>query len=406
MKIRIIYFSVFLILLSACSKDWLEIKPIARMTQDEYKNSSFADTSVLSPENAQASLDGAYIPYAYQSPWGASFWVGLNCLAGDANVGGGAAGDRPEFEELNHYTVNASSLAPQFIWQKLYKCVNAVNLLMRDAKGVNDPKLDPILAEAQVLRAFYFFDLIRFFGDIPYVRTEVSEDIPTGRTDWHTILDDQIQTVNENVGLLVDKNADGKFNQAAAYTLLGKMNMWKGDYQAAADALSKVVSNPRFGLLDNYEDVFNYADQFNKEVIFTIPYDGSLGYDFGGWTKTSNIDVKLCGIRSLAWNGDPNEQILDGWGFIKPRPDIVDAFIAANDKVRLNANIFIADQAKDNDMFTLKFYQIATWSDDYGYEGYFRKKYSDYAAIPHSGDGCGMNEIVYRYSDVLLLMVV
>jgi hypothetical protein len=81
--------------------------------------------------------------------------------------------------------------------------------------------------------------------------------------------------------------------------------------------------------------------------------------------------------------------------------------------VRLNENIWFADETLTDyaDYFTEKLYDrsqrtggvLSYAGDTYGYEGFFRKKYTNYEGYERAGDWVKATFLIYRYSDVLLL---
>jgi len=395
---------IIAVIIASCGKDWLEIEPIAKYTTEEYTNDPDLKGE-FDIEKARSAMDGAYMPLGYQQPWGMCTWTSLNSLTSNANCGGGSAGDRKEFEELDNYKLTSSSLAPLHMWQKLYRGIQATNLVLADAQLYDSPELRIIKSEARTLRAYYYFDLVRFFGDVPYV-TDL--EVNAERIPADEILNDLSKELEENVPNLKDKSADGKINLAAGYTLLGKIYLWQENFIDAAKCFAKVISNTKFELKDDYESIFNYENELNNEIIFNIPYDGSLGFSWDGWSRTSNMEIKLAGIRSLSFFDDDDPlNMVDGWGFIKPTPDIVDAYIAEDDMVRLNANIWFADKtgkAKYAQYFEVALEDIASFDDTYQFEGFFRRKYSAWINMPLTGqEGFEQDFILYRFADVLLL---
>ncbi len=407
-KYLLIYFPMAILIFWSCGEDWLEIDPVS---MDSPENLKGEPTEVM-----KLSLATAYNSVTYTFPWGCSSWVNFNCSSGDVNVGGGAAGDRVEYEEMEDFTrLNSASLSPTYLWEKNFRGIRNVNQMLIDYRdAAKTEKVEALKGESKILRSYFYFDMVRLFGDVPYFTEDTSYNTEGLRIDADVVLDSLIATIKSNAHFLKRKSANGKFNYDAAYVLLAKIYLWKNNYVDAAAALDTVIFGEKYSLQDSYADVFGYNKQYNTEVIFcSKPKSTGSNSSFSNWESLYNIDMKLCGIRDFVDTKTGPESIVNGWGFLKPRKEIVDAYIAADDMVRLNANIWLADpnltdyaQYFDEPLYDRSTADGGTLSyagDVYGYEGFFRKKYTNYFGLQRDGDWVDMSMIIYRYADVLLL---
>jgi starch-binding outer membrane protein, SusD/RagB family len=403
----IVAFPVAVFLLWSCGKEWLEIEPVAMDSPDNLKGEPI--------ENMKLSLATAYNSVTYVYPWGASSWVALNCASGDVNTGGGAAGDRIEYEEMEHFDrLNSASLAPQYLWEKNFRGIRSVNQMLVDYQEFSSDAVNAVKAESRILRSYFYFDMVRLFGAVPYFTEDTTYNISGVRIPADVVLDSLINTIKSNVVHVKRKSANGKMTYDASYVLLAKIYLWKKDYVEAAAALDTVILGNKFSLLSSYGSVFSYTTPRNAEVIFcTNPISTGSNGSWDNFTSLYNIDIKLSGIRNFVDKKTGNDAIVNGWGFLKPRKEIVDAYIAAGDRVRLNENIWFADETLTDyaQYFDEPLYDrsqrtdgIVSYSADvYGYEGFFRKKYTNYMGMQRSGDWVNATYIIYRYADVLLL---
>jgi starch-binding outer membrane protein, SusD/RagB family len=405
----ILSFPIAALVLGSCGKDWLEIDPVAMDTPENLKQEPL--------DVMKLALSTAYNSVTYVYPWGTSAWVNANCTSGDVNVGGGAPGDRVEYEQTQHLDLlTPESLATQYIWERDFRGIRNVNQMLKDYGSFSSEKVDALKGESKILRSYFYFDMVRYYGDVPYFTEDSTYNVEGVRISADVVLDSLINTIKANAHYLKRKSANGKFNYDAAHVLLAKIYMWKKDYISAAAALDTVINGGKYELLDNYGDIFMYNKQFNKEVIFcSKPKSTGSNSSWTNFTSLYNIDMKLCGIRNFADKNEGVDGITAGWGFLKPRKELVDAYVDAGDMVRLNANIWYADpnltdyaQYFDQGLFERDKKQsdgvTLTYSGDvYGYEGFFRKKYTNYNGLQRSGDWVDMSIIIYRYADVLLM---
>lgn len=178
--------------------------------------------------------------------------------------------------------------------------------------------------EARFLRALFYFDLVRLFGDVPLVTTE-SLDPNAGnnlsRTPssqvYSSIINDLI-TAESGLPLTIPTNENGRASKWAAKALLAKVYLTKKDYVNAAITLNEIISSGQFGLLSSYASVFNNSTPYltsSKEVLFSVQYmSGQIGQ--GSSISTScvpfNVSIGLFGILGGG----------TGEGFLRPTSDM------------------------------------------------------------------------------------
>lgn len=401
-------FPVAVFLFWSCGKEWLEIEPVAMDTPENLKGEPI--------ENMKLNLATAYNSVTYVYPWGASSWVALNCASGDANTGGGAAGDRIEYEEMENFNrLNSASLSPQYIWEKNFRGIRSVNQMLVDYLDFSSDAVNAVKGESKILRSYFYFDMVRMFGDVPYFTEDTTFNVAGVRIPANVVLDSLIKTIKSNVKYVKRKSANGKMTYDAAHVLLAKIYLWKKDYINAAAALDTVILSEKFQLLGDYGSVFSYTNPRNAEVIFcTNPISTGDNGSWNNFTSLYNIDIKLAGIRDFVDKRSGDDAIVNGWGFVKPRRELVDAYIEAGDIVRLNENIWFGDETLTDyaQYFEEPLYErsqrnstgVLSYAGDlYGYEGFFRKKYTNYEGMQRAGDWVKATFIIYRYADVLLL---
>ena len=74
--------------------------------------------------------------------------------------------------ELATYTYTSDNRFIQNYWEQHYKGINNANVLIEKAPGASDASAaikSRTIAEAHFLRAFYYFSLVRLWGEVPLV---------------------------------------------------------------------------------------------------------------------------------------------------------------------------------------------------------------------------------------------
>jgi hypothetical protein len=191
----------------------------------------------------------------------------------------------------------------------------------------------------------------------------------------------------------------GRATKGAARFLLGKTYLFLENRSKAAEYFEDIINSGIYDLEANYVDIVSLEHEIGIESIFEINYTKNAG-DQWDYHHDGNVDIRLCGVRSLAFFILPSPQfyrIRAGWGFVKPTTDLVDAYIAANDIVRLNANIILGDSLPEYLPYFRNFFlhSMAKWTDNYGWEGFIMRKYQAFSG-ESSGNQYKLNFIVYR----------
>jgi hypothetical protein len=139
---------------------------------------------------------------------------------------------------------------------------------------------DRIVGEARFLRAHAYFDLVRWFGDVPLLEQEVTslENLNVARSPAAEVY----ALIESDLGMAVDmlppsyEGADvGRVTSGAAQSLLAKVYLTEEKWNEAAAAAGAVIASGRYALLDDWYDNFEIANELtNSESIFEINYDG------------------------------------------------------------------------------------------------------------------------------------
>ncbi len=75
--------------------------------------------------------------------------------------------------------VSPTDIYIEAYWDLSYEAINSANGVIDAAENMespSDPALrDRVLAEARFLRSFYYFNLIRYFDDVPFTTNRTTE---------------------------------------------------------------------------------------------------------------------------------------------------------------------------------------------------------------------------------------
>jgi starch-binding outer membrane protein, SusD/RagB family len=282
-------------------------------------------------------------------------------------------------------------------YSALYKSVRRSNIVIESVPSVSmDESLkNRLVGEAKFLRAMFYFDLVRAFGDLPKITT-MNPPLKIERSPKQEIYDEIILPDLEfAIANLPEKseygnNDLGRATKGSARALLAKVYLFLNDFVAAEKYSLEVINSGQYDLEENFGDVFALQGQHGVESIFEIGALPQEGTDLGG-----NQFANTQGVR-----GKPNK----GWGFNRPSWDLINFY--ESDDVRKDATIIFLKETIDgvfiqgdkNTPDTT--YTDATKSEVKEIETYNQKVWTpDTTTIGE----WGCNKRVLRYADILLI---
>ncbi len=396
------YLAVLLLSTIGCSEDFLDRQPL-----DREVSSNFYQTE----EQAVEALVAVYDVLGYQSvsTW-APFGTTADMLSDDAYAGGGDANDGQDEDEVNNFKIPPTSGIAHSIWRKNYIGIYRANLFLEKIEGItaSEEFKKRTTAEAKFLRAYFYFEQVRYFENIPLLTATIK-----GPSEYAQVQSTPEKVYNQIALDLVEAAIDlptslptpeqGRITTWAAKALLGRVYLfYNGVYGSdliagdlivnkakALEYVEDVINTSGHDLLPVYDSIFHLAYEFSIESVFEISYGDSpawwdWNYTIGG---EGNLGAQMQGPRvtgSLKWNR--------GWSFAPVSQKL--ALDMAGDP-RFVSTI-LTEQELDGSL-------------DKGYQhtGYFSKKYSSDAEHWGSDGQFELNRTcnfrVIRFSDVLLM---
>ena len=195
--------------------------------------------------------------------------------------------------------------------------------------GIDEATRKSLLGQVYFLRAFYYFDLVNLYGDVPLLLTPLKnfEDAYTVATrvpkaDVYTQISLDLEQAKSLLpdGKYSDANEKWRVSKGAVMAMQAKVALYNQQWADVITIINAMEALGYYSLDANYFDNFSVSKEFaENEVIFS--------YDHESLTtpRTGN------GICALA-----------GWGFIAPSPNFISAF-EANDP-RLGYTVDVANQ--------------------------------------------------------------
>lgn len=265
MKKNLIYSVVIAVLFTACS-DFLDTVPTDQSSPDTFlKNETQARSMLAGIYNCYYD-EGAYCqnPYTYENMSDNSY----NHHSWEYS------------QEFGKGTQNASSWLAELKWATDWKAISRANTLLRSMAKADEISLsvkEKITAETRFLRAWFYFDLIRFYGRIPLVDENTSQENQP-REDLDKVISFVKADIEYAVNNLPDIKGGEKANKAAALMLKLQLAQYEYDDETVI-ACAQAIKELGFGLYDDFRTLFlesGMNDPANNEVIFKINYAEDL----------------------------------------------------------------------------------------------------------------------------------
>lgn len=388
----------FLITLFSSCKKWVDYNPHEdfKITELDYlKSESDYRTMAIS----------VYTPIQWLNQL-----VPVGDIASDNAVSGGEnASDVLALQQIDDYTHTPVNSTLTELWQAAYEGINRANYMHQykeknlAGETVDFAGKDALYGEIYFLRAYYYFSLVKLFGDVPLFtekRLSLSDSKTLQRAPkadvYKQIEKDLITAIASLPAIQVQK---GRITKYAAQSLLGKIYLYQKKYDEAATMLENVISANAFTLVPDFASIFLASGENGPESIFEIQYTNtSPYYNWGGATRgQGNYAVQQCGIRGL--NGSAAMPYAPGWSTNLPTQDLAAAYTAGDKRKEVTVLDIEAYKAA-HPSYNIT-YQVAPYKNT----GLYNQKY-----LPRKGETSGQLELNYlnnfriiRYSDVLLM---
>jgi hypothetical protein len=288
--------------LSACTT--LEETPESFISPDQFYKTS---------NDAVSAVNAIYYPLVdnkvgAQPIYNRLFDTGLDFMTDDLDAGPGSP--NAEVRALAKLTHASTNLRIQQIWTEHYEGINKANIALERIPGITmDEKLkNRLLGESRFLRAFYYFNLVRLYGDVPLLLTDQTKlsiaQLQVPRTPQTQVYAQIIADLVEAANLFKNGSTGeaGRATEGAAKSLLSKVYLTQRDWSNSVKLAEEVINGSYgYALFDDYSQVFLPAYKNGKEHIFSAQIKGST-ISTGHLVTSSDIRSGVPGLKGSYGN--------------------------------------------------------------------------------------------------------
>ncbi len=322
--------------------------------------------------------------------------VMLGEIASDNTLAGGESPTDvigfQQIDDMIHTPVNSNL---RDIWNWMYAGVNRANFLLEFQDKTDFEGKNIIIGEARFLRAYFYFELVKWFGPVPLKETrfELGDETSVPRapvSDVYALIEADLKYAVDNLNYTAPQV--GRATKGSAQALLGKAYLYQNRFSQAATVLDNLILNGPYDLVEDYNQIFENENENNVESVFEIQYSDAEGAGFDCLQcSEGNVAVGFNGIRNYS-----GPEFDSGFSFNVPTQEVVDAFEDG-------------DLRKDVAILDIEAWAQqtgATYSTGNEHTGYFNRKYIARKGDLNTGDQNLTNPNNYRairFADVLLM---
>ncbi|MDG1056523.1 MAG: RagB/SusD family nutrient uptake outer membrane protein [Flavobacteriaceae bacterium] len=329
----------------------------------------------------------------------------LGEIASDNTLcGGESATDVVGFQQIDDMTHTPVNANLRDIWNWMFAGVKRTNYFLEFQNNIEFDGRVQMVAEVRFLRAYFHFELVKWFGGIPVkdyanaLEGGGKRFSPGDETSIPRYSVEEVYALIESDLIFAANNLDyttpqvGRVTKGAAQALLGKAYLYQDKFSDAATLLGNLIDNGPYQLVDDYSEIFENDGENGVESVFEVQYSDGEGAGFDCLQcSEGNVAVGFMGIRN---HTGPTYD--SGYSFNVPTQEAYDNF--DNDDTRKDVSILdIVAWAEETE---------ATYVEGYEHTGFYNRKYLPRKGDQNIGDQNLTNPNNYRairYADVLLM---
>ena len=202
-------------------------------------------------------------------------------------------------------------------WSGDYGYIRRCNLVLQKLEEMELSQSDkePIAGQAYFFRGYIYFELIRKFGDVPYIDqplklTDVEDITRTSKDEIYTKIMADFDKAFSYLPEEWPATQWGRITKGAAMAMKARAALYFGNRETAATAAKSVMDLNKYDLYDKentgkYQELFWEKTDGCEEIILAVQYNAP--------DKTNYL---------IGWECFPTK----GWGGLNPTQSLVDAF--------------------------------------------------------------------------------
>jgi len=310
-KISIIF--ILLALLSGinCKKTFLDEAPREVTINDLINN----------PQDGAQRLIAAVYSKLYDWNVHTFSWIGISSITSDDADKGSDLGDAgTDKDRMDGWTFDANGLSFDEVWRGNFEGIGRATYALKLIPTINisDAVKDRYIGEAKVLRAYFYWNLVRTFGGVPKIDKVLESEaeitaasIRATAAEIYAFIEADLNDALGKLPPVLTADERGRVSLGAAQALLAKVSLYQQKWSRAKAMSDAIIANGQYTLLPDYAIIWREAGEFSSESIWEVNAVGT----------TPNK-----GVEGYFVTQAPRGSGGLGWGFNTPTADLYNAY--------------------------------------------------------------------------------
>lgn len=333
--VRHVFATTAVFALYSCN-EFLEVPPQANITESAIRSD---------PSAAEDLVTGVY-NIMWQGNIHGFPYLGVTSIASDNADKGSTPTDADATQgTLDELTMKGDNNFLNDIWTGYYQGVARANQALEfiPLSPADEATRNRMLGEVRFLRAYFYFKLIRLFGNIPLIQSvpepeeandpEFQAQAPVQEV-YNFILSD-LQFATDNLPVKGETET-GRATKGAAMGMLAKVHLYQQNWQEAYDLTSAIINGEagEYGLMENYELIWREVGENSIESLFEVQ---------AGVNSACNAAIDVYSVSQGPRAGGARGWADLGWGFNVPSESLLNAYEEGD--IRLDATVIFINPA-------------------------------------------------------------
>lgn len=334
----------------------------------------------------------------------------------------GAVPDPNSFaRRFSNPTFTASNSPMNTLWTSRYQYIRRANEFLQKIDAVpGDASLNKRMkAEICFLRAYYYFDLVQYFGAVSIITQAQTPDenlfLPRNTlAECYTFITQELASAATDLPTTYPLTDIGRITKQAAWALKSRVELYEKDWKNAAISAKLVMDLGANSLLTSYDQVFSVANKNNAEILLSVQHNNK--FNERGHLYDKNVFSPWYGGSG---NNCPTQNLVDAYEMKAtglPINNPSSGYDPANPYTGRDPR-FYATILYDGASFKNRKMQMFTGGEDVtaggpngvstnsiSTTGYYLKKFTDESYNPFGDPNArsSQNWVLLRYAEVLL----
>ena len=386
-------------ILIGCNDDFLDRQPLAQLSESTYWQNE---------NDAMRALTA--IHWVWPEYWSrAEFYqpTGFHYLDFISGLGSDKNGQTEDFAGGG---LNASHRWIPFFWDTSYERIALCNNFIENVQKVemNAAKKETMIAEARFWRAYTYFNLGLYFGNVPIVKEVLTIDEANSVTQSNQLevisyAEEELEAILSDLPTSRPSAEFGRVTRGAALGILGRIEMYLEKWSEAAITYKTIIDSDEYSIDPRYREIFWEVGERSDEIILSIQYATDI--------NSSQLQKVL---RPSSWGGFHQYNVYH---------NLVDTYLMTDGLPSDESPLYDPENPYDNRdprlLYTVLIPEVSTFAGQlylahpdhtnsldrvnlYSWTGYTINKYLDENYYPGNRDRWGGNWTLVRYAEVLL----